>query len=51
LPEVGQRVLTLERTAAAGQDLRIPVGSLRKGVYVATVVTGSGSSAVRFVVR
>jgi chitodextrinase len=48
---LGQRVLTLERTAGAGKDLRIPVGGLRKGVYVATVVTESGRSVLKFVVR
>ncbi len=48
---LGQRVLTLERTAEAGKDLRLPVGSLRKGVYVTTVVTESGRSVVKFVVR
>jgi hypothetical protein len=41
--DLGQRVLTLERTVPAGKDLR-------KGVYVASVITGSGSSVVRFVV-
>ncbi|CAA9261516.1 MAG: CBM13 / GH5_35 / PL3_4 / GH39 [uncultured Cytophagales bacterium] len=48
---LSQRVLTLERAVPAGTDLRIPVGGLRKGVYVATVVTGSGSSVVKFVVQ
>lgn len=48
---LGQRVLTLERAVPAGKDLRIPVGGLRKGVYVATVRTESGSSVVKFVVQ
>ncbi|MBD0255537.1 MAG: RICIN domain-containing protein [Cytophagales bacterium] len=48
---LGQRVLTLERTAEAGQDLRISVSGLRKGVYVATVVIESGRSVAKFVVR
>jgi hypothetical protein len=47
---LSQRVLTFERTVPAGKDLRIPVGGLRKGVYVATVVTETGRSVVKFIV-